>query len=122
MIRRTSMVVALAAIVFSLATAISYAQIVETGLPGSAFAGVVPAPNGRFYGLTYDGGSSNMGTLYSVDAGMTSPAVVHVNFNGTNGKTPYDELTWDAVTGKFYGTTSSGGLTGRGTIFSYVPD
>ena len=117
------MIVAVAAIVFSSASAISHAQtppFIETGLPGSAFAGVVPGPDGRFYGVTYDGGTSSMGTLYSVDSGMMAN-VVHVNFNGTNGKIPYDELTYDPASGKFYGVTSSGGPNNRGTIFSYVP-
>ena len=107
MIRRAVMI-AVATAIFLSTSAISYAQT-ETGLPGSAFAGVVPAPNGRFYGVTYDGGTSNMGTLYSVDAGITSPAVVHVNFNGTNGRVPFDELTYDPATAKFYGVTSAGG-------------
>lgn len=92
----------------------------EKVLPGSAFAGVVPAPDGRLYGLTYDGGTSSQGTLYSVDPTL-SGVVVHVNFNGANGAIPYDELTFDAASGKFYGATSSGGASDLGTIFSYVP-
>jgi uncharacterized repeat protein (TIGR03803 family) len=78
---------------------------VEKGLPGSAFAGVVSAPDGRLYGLTYSGGTSDKGTLYSVDTTLTA-VVLHVNFNGGNGAVPYDELTYDAASGKFYGTTS----------------
>jgi uncharacterized repeat protein (TIGR03803 family) len=93
---------------------------VEAGLPGNAFAGVVPAPNGRLYGVTYVGGTSNLGTLYSVDAAL-SAVVVHVNFSGSNGKVPYDELTYDATSAKFYGTTSSGGSGNIGTIFSFDP-
>jgi len=93
---------------------------VEMGLPGPAFSGVVPAPNGRLYGLTYEGGTSNKGTLYSVDTSL-SAVVVHVNFDGTNGAVPYDELTYDAASAKFYGTTDRGGVEDRGTIFSYIP-
>jgi uncharacterized repeat protein (TIGR03803 family) len=93
---------------------------VEIGLPGPAFSGVVPAPNGRLYGLTYEGGTSNKGTLYSVDTSL-SAVVVHVNFDGTNGAVPYDELTYDAASAKFYGTTDRGGVNNLGTIFSYIP-
>lgn len=120
MIRPAAPLVLVAMTLILLASTVAHAQFIETSLPGSAFAGVVPGPDGRFYGLTYDGGTSNMGTLYSVDAGMLS-AVVHVNFNGANGKIPYDELTYDAASGKFYGVTSSGGASGVGTVFSYVP-
>ena len=94
---------------------------VETGLPGPAFSGVVPAPNGRLYGVTYEGGTSNKGTLYSVDTALSSGPVVHVNFNGTNGAIPYDELSYDATSARFYGTTDRGGVEDRGTIFSYIP-
>jgi uncharacterized repeat protein (TIGR03803 family) len=90
----------------------------EAALPGNAFAGVVPAPNGRLYGLTYTGGTSNKGTLYSVDTTVAA-AIVHVNFNGVNGATPYDELTYHGASAKFYGTTSSGGAGNIGTIFSF---
>jgi uncharacterized repeat protein (TIGR03803 family) len=93
---------------------------IEIGLPGPAFSGVVPAPDGRLYGLTYEGGTSNKGTLYSVDTSLTA-VVVHVNFDGTNGSIPYDELTYDAATAKFYGTTDRGGVNDLGTIFSYIP-
>src|SRR5688572_33443684 len=121
---RRAAAIALMAIVISLATVIVIPQtppsFIETGLPGPAFSGVVPAPDGRFYGLTYEGGTSDQGTLYSVDATLLA-VVVHVNFNGTNGAVPYDELTYDAASGKFYGTTSAGGASNLGTIFSYVP-
>ena len=93
---------------------------VEIGLPGPAFSGVVPAPDGRLYGVTYEGGTSNKGTLYSVDTAL-SAVMVHVNFNDINGAIPYGELTYDAASAKFYGTTERGGVNNLGTIFSYIP-
>jgi hypothetical protein len=39
----------------------------DTALPGSAFAGLVPAPDGRLFGVTYDGGNFGKGTLYYFD-------------------------------------------------------
>ena len=104
----------------SLVRAQAEPTLIENGLPGSAFAGVVPAPNGRLYGLTYDGGTSNKGTLYSVDSALSS-VVVHHHFNGANGATPYDELTYDSTSAKFYGATSQGGAGNIGTIFSFDP-
>ena len=104
----------------SIVRAQSEPPFIEIGLPGPAFSGVVPAPDGRLYGLTYEGGTSNKGTLYSVDTSL-SAVVVHVNFDGTNGAIPYDELTYDAASAKFYGTTDRGGVNNIGTIFSYIP-
>ncbi len=104
----------------SLARAQAEPPFIEKGLPGSAFAGVVPAPNGRLYGLTYSGGTFDKGTLYSVDSALSS-VVIHHHFNGANGAVPYDELTYDAASAKFYGTTSGGGGGNLGTIFSFDP-
>lgn len=86
-------------------------------LPGSAFAGVVPGADGKLYGVTYDGGASNKGTLYRFDPGTLSVTMLH-SFNGAgDGAIPYGELTFDAGSGKFYGTTDSGGPSNVGTIF-----
>ena len=99
------------------------AQVTERLLPGNAFAGLTPGPDGRLYGVTYGsfGTQSDKGKLYSVDPSL-SGVVTHINFGGaTNGAVPYDELVWDQVTGKFYGTATREGPLNRGTIFSYVP-
>src|SRR5262245_57742202 len=91
----------------------------DASLPGSAFAGVVPGPGGQFYGVTYDGGISNKGTLYSVTP-LTSVVTTLHSFNGAgDGGTPYGELTFDSVNGKFYGTTDRGGPSDAGTIFEF---
>ena len=96
-------------------------QVVERLLPSNAFAGLTPGPDGRLYGVTYEGGTSDKGTLYSVDTALTS-VVIHVNFGGaTNGAVPYDELIWHQPSGKFYGTATDEGPLDVGTIFSYVP-
>src|SRR6188768_2816554 len=101
----------------------AHAQVVERHLPGNAFAGLTPGPDGRLYGVTYGSASvpSLKGKLYSVDTAMTG-AVTHVSFDGaTNGAVPYDELVWNQTTGKFYGTATAEGPLGHGTIFSYTP-
>ncbi|HMQ02487.1 MAG TPA: DUF5050 domain-containing protein [Pyrinomonadaceae bacterium] len=109
------------ALVALLAIQATAQPVVEQGLQGNAFAGVVPAPNGRLYGAVYQQGQVNQGTLYSVDPLLLSPPVVHVTFTGPNGAIPYDELTYDPGSSKFYGATSLGGATGLGTIFSFDP-
>ena len=87
-------------------------------LPGSAFAGIVPGPAGQFYGVTYDGGTSNKGTLYRFDPATFSVTTLH-SFNGgaADGETPYGELSFDPGSGKLYGTTERGGPSNVGTIF-----
>ncbi len=96
------------------AQAVAYTDAV---LPGSAFAGVVPGPNGKFYGVTYDGGTSNKGALYRFDPATFSVTTIH-SFNGAgDGDTPYGELSFDPGSGKLYGTTEGGGPLDVGTIF-----
>lgn len=87
----------------------------------SAFAGLTPGPDGRLYGVTYSGGSADQGILYSIDTAVNG-IVTHHNFTGgPDGGVPYDELVFDSTSGKFYGTTSDGGSSDLGTVFSYVP-
>ena len=102
----------------------------EIGLDGSAFAGLTPGPDGRLYGVTYDGPVSDdvpsgpkldEGTIYSVDRNLTNRIDHHKFIAATDGSTPYNELTFNPANGKLYGTTSAGGQTGPGTIFTYDP-
>ena len=92
----------------------------DTGMPGSAFAGLVPAPDGRLFGVTYSGGAFSKGTLYYLDSVTQAVTVVH-DFSGIgDGQVPYNELVYDPVSQKLYGTTSDT-VGDPGTIFSYVP-
>ena len=110
-----------AAIFFLLCCVTTFAQVIERPIPGNTLAGLTPGPDGRYYGVTYEGGTATFGVLYSVDAALGG-VVTHVNFDGAGtGAIPYDELVWDPATGKFYGTTTDRGPLGRGTIFSYTP-
>ncbi|HEX7915955.1 choice-of-anchor tandem repeat GloVer-containing protein [Rudaea sp.] len=85
---------------------------------------------GEFYGTTWKGGTSNLGTIFK----LTPPAAGHNlwtktvlhNFTGninsyTDGAYPQAGLIYDANDGKFYGTTNQGGQSGYGTIFALVP-
>ncbi len=80
-----------------------------------SFAGVVADGAGNLYGTTYQGGSSNDGTVFKVAVG-TNALTTLVTFNGSNGEYPAGNLIADS-SGNLYGTTSQGGSTNFGTIF-----
>ena len=103
---------------------------VEIGLDGSAFAGLTPGPDGRLYGVTYDGPISDNvgddqkldeGTIYSVDRDLTNRINHHTFIAATDGSTPYNELTFNPNNGKFYGTSSAAGPGGTGRVFMFDP-
>lgn len=75
--------------------------------------------NGKLYGTTYYGGRSGAGTIFE----LSPPGAEHVLFDlghhGATGDKPLAGLIY--FTGQLYGTTSSGGAYGNGTIFSFSP-
>ena len=76
------------------------------------------AKNGKLYGLTYEGGSSDKGVLFEYVPGSTSITVL-VNFTGAaNGELPKGTMI-QASNNKLYGTTWQGGSKDRGVIFEY---
>jgi uncharacterized repeat protein (TIGR03803 family) len=82
--------------------------------------GLVQATNGDFYGTTEDGGASNAcptgcGTLFEITTSGTLTTLD--SFDGTDGANPTAGLV-QATNGKFYGTTSTFGANGYGTVFS----
>lgn len=92
-----------------------------------AYAGLLQGTDGNFYGTAAFGGSNDgtycngqgCGTVFKITPGGT--LTTFYNFcNQTNcndGAGPFSPLI-QATDGKFYGTTSSGGTFGGGTIFS----
>lgn len=88
-----------------------------TGQPDGAFpiAVLVRDGMGNLYGTTQEGGISNSGTIFKVDA--SGELTVIYNFAGApDGKWPYSGLVRDAA-GNFYGTTALGGSFDSGMIF-----
>jgi len=79
-------------------------------------ASLLHARDGNFYGATCEGGAFDNGTIFKV-----SPSGVFTSlhsFNGLgDGSCPYGPLM-QATNGQIYGTTSGGGSTQYGTIFS----
>jgi uncharacterized repeat protein (TIGR03803 family) len=85
------------------------------------YAGLIQARDGNFYGTTYQGGSTNDGTVFKMtpDGALTT---LH-SFAGypTEGANPYAGLV-QAIDGNFYGTTLLGGRSGSGgTVFEITP-
>lgn len=89
-----------------------------TGNPDGAspYAGLVIDGSGTLYGTTEAGGSSNFGTVFSVDSNGVE-VVLH-SFAGepTDGADPKADITLDTA-GTLYGTTFTGGSHGFGTVF-----
>jgi len=79
-------------------------------------AGLVLGPDGNFYGTTYTGpGFGTNGTVFRVTPdGVLTTLITFDQFN--DGAGPQAPLLL-AADGNFYGTTSSGGWAGQGTVF-----
>ncbi len=83
--------------------------------PGAnPYCGLTLGADGNFYGTTFQGGSNNLGTIFSVTPGGAFTSVLP--FNGTNGANPYAALLRGGDD-KLYGTTFAGGVSNWGTIF-----
>jgi uncharacterized repeat protein (TIGR03803 family) len=85
------------------------------------FGGLVKGASGNFYGTTNSGGTF-AGTVFEVTPQGTLTTLY--NFcsqpNCADGEFPFAGLA-RASNGNFYGTTSSGGAHGAGTIFAFTP-
>jgi uncharacterized repeat protein (TIGR03803 family) len=71
--------------------------------------------DGNLYGAARSGGSSNMGTVFELQAGSSLPIAL-ASFNGANGSTPLSGVVRDGV-GNLFGTTQHGGAYGAGAVF-----
>ena len=82
---------------------------------GTPFSGLNLGSDGHFYGTTCNGGLHNEGSVFK----MTSAGVITVLYSftgGNDGKCPQAPPV-EGVDGKYYGTTSAGGLSGAGTVY-----
>jgi len=97
------------------------------GINGAGpFGSLVEADNGKLYGMTAIGGSSDLGVIFSFDPSSSTYSKLK-DFNGTTGALPYGSLI-QASDGKLYGMTQYGGSSyqpavnyGAGVIFSFDP-
>jgi uncharacterized repeat protein (TIGR03803 family) len=85
------------------------------------YSGLVDGKDNYFYGTTYSGGLSNVGTVFKISPDGTL-TTLHGFSGGTNGANPVAALVLGSD-GNFYGTTYSGGYSnGAGTVFSITPE
>lgn len=73
--------------------------------------------NGKFYGMTSEGGNNKSGVLFEyAPDGKGNYSVKH-HFSDSTGNTPYGTLIESG--GKFYGMTCQGGNKSAGVLFEY---
>jgi uncharacterized repeat protein (TIGR03803 family) len=92
-----------------------------TGTPDGRFpvAGLTADAHGNLYGTTGYGGSYDGGTVFKLDAHGNETLVY--SFSGAaDGGNPFGPLTFDSQ-GNLYGTTTTGGADGMGTVFNITP-
>ena len=85
--------------------------------------------DGALYGTTYQGGISNLGTIFKINPDGNGHTVLH-GFTKTRVGSPYDGFNpkaglVQALDGTLYGTTESGGGSAKnqfGTVFKINPD
>ncbi len=86
---------------------------------GSSPQGSLTLSGSKLYGMTYQGGSGDYGTLFGMNADGTGYTTLHI-FNSQGGANPFGSLTLSGT--KLYGMTAQGGINLGGTIFSMNTD
>jgi uncharacterized repeat protein (TIGR03803 family) len=88
---------------------------------GAPQAPLVGGIDGRLYGTNRAGGTTGAGTVFAFDEGGGGFVVLHHFNSSADGGTPYAGLTVGPG-GTLYGTTSTGGSGGGGTVYSLNTD
>ena len=86
------------------------------------YSGVIFDSSGNLYGTFVDGGAYNAGTVFQLShsgSGWTQHTL-YTFTGGSDGSRPYGGLIMDS-SGNLYGTTSTGGTGGGGTVFELTP-
>jgi uncharacterized repeat protein (TIGR03803 family) len=79
------------------------------------FAGLIQATDGNFYGTTSNGGANGLGTIFRLTP-QGALSTLHSFAGYPDGGNPYAGL-FQATDGNLYGTTTTGGTSGAGTVF-----
>lgn len=92
---------------------------------GHPLSGLIPGPDGLYYGMTFDGGAAcgvaGCGTVFKIDPVTGALTTLHAFTGGANdGAFPLGNLVFDKA-GILYGTTEGGGEKSSGTIFRLDP-
>ncbi|MFO0954166.1 MAG: choice-of-anchor tandem repeat GloVer-containing protein [Isosphaeraceae bacterium] len=93
-----------------------------SGADGSTlYSGVTVGKDGLLYGSTYSGGAANLGTLFRLGTDGVNFSTLTEFTGGVDGANPDDLGFVVAPDGTLFGTTSTGGAAGGGTVFSVDP-
>ncbi len=87
------------------------------GVDGTTpYGNLVQLSNGKLYGMTPKGGTSDKGVMFSFDP-ATATYTKLKDFEPSTGNDPYGNLV-EGETGKLFGMTRFGGFDNKGVIFS----
>ena len=94
---------------------------VQTGV-SPQIAPLVQASDGNFYGTATAGGTAGDGAIFKITpGGALTTLISFTGASGANpGETPFAGLI-QASDGNFYGTTSTSGSNGGGTVYKMTP-
>jgi len=108
--------------VFTISRSDAFASLTSNLAGGNQpLPGLILAPNGTYYGTTYFGGSHSAGEVFKMNAAGAVTALYGFcpdpSANCPDGANPVGGVVL-ATNGKLYGTTSFGGASDNGTVFS----
>jgi len=93
--------------------------------PGGPTVGLILDAKGNLFGTTNGGGAFGGGTVFeltppSTSGGSWTESILWSFGNSTDGNGPDAGVIMDG-SGNLYGTTNSGGISGKGTVFELTP-
>ena len=98
----------------------NFGDIIQDGK--SPDGSLIQASDGKLYGMTESGGTKDNGIIFSFDPiALTYTILKNFGDIQKDGRSPYGSLM-QALDGKLYGMTESGGANDYGTIFSFDPE
>lgn len=85
--------------------------------------GLLIGTDGTLYGTTSEGGAYDRGTLFrlTIAGGQAKETVLHSFGAYGDGEYPQGGVVQNTKTGALYGTTFSGGASGYGAVWQFVP-
>ncbi|HEY6483555.1 MAG TPA: choice-of-anchor tandem repeat GloVer-containing protein [Steroidobacteraceae bacterium] len=84
------------------------------------YAGLIQGSDGNFYGTTYQGGTSGLGTVFKITPSGTESVLYSFAGGSSDGANPQAGVI-QGSDGNLYGATYLGGASGLGTVFRLTP-
>jgi uncharacterized repeat protein (TIGR03803 family) len=119
---RASILALLISVLAAAAPAQTFTSLASfTGANGSAplYGVLAQGVDGNYYGVTWEGGTSNAGTVFNASPAGVLTTVYNFT-GGADGAQPKGGLVLGSD-GNFYGTTEKGGANLAGTVFKVTP-